>query len=82
MRIDRNSIPPGMNTRPATFRTSESGASPSSDPRDSVALSGADPAAEVKKPVAPSLARRAGAVALAVSAGVAAFAGLIHVINS
>ncbi len=82
MRIDRNSIPPGMNTRPATFRTSESGSSPSSDPRDSVALSGADPAAEVKKPVAPSLARRAGAVALAVSAGVAAFAGLIHVINS
>jgi len=82
MRIDRNSIPPGVGTRPGTFRTPGPGASPSADPKDSVALSGLDPAAEVKRPVAPSLARRAGAVALAVSAGMAAFAGLIHVINS
>ena len=82
MRIDRNSIPPGLNTRSGAFRTPDAGVSPSADPKDSVALSGLDPAAEVKRPVAPSLARRAGAVALAVSAGVAAFAGLIHVINS
>lgn len=82
MRIDRNSIPPGLNTRSGAFRTPGAGVSPSADPKDSVALSGLDPAAEVKRPVAPSLARRAGAVALAVSAGVAAFAGLIHVINS
>jgi len=82
MRIDRNSIPPGMGTLPGTFRTADCGPSSSVDPKDSVALSGLDPAAEVRRPVAPSLARRAGAVALAVSAGVAAFAGLIHVINS